>query len=85
MLDHVSFHTDPPSREVLMEWLKANEIHVHPALRIMDMDEGTGWMVEAGARIPEGEMREPPDHYDTPLKFGGAVKSPTSYHSTERL
>lgn len=51
-----TFYIEPQSREILSRWLQGNGIQVHPALKIVDMDEGCGWMVEASARIPEGEI-----------------------------
>ena len=51
-----TFYSEPQSREILSKWLQDNGIQVHPALKIVDMDEGNGWMVEASARIPEGEI-----------------------------
>ena len=51
-----SFYIEPASRETLLKWLETNGIFIHPALRIVDMDEGDGWMVESVGRIPEGEL-----------------------------
>lgn len=76
MLDHGLLQGQPsPSVEFLTSWLKAHDVQVSDGVKIVPMDDGTGWRAVAARDL---EPLEPSTLNEAPSSLTSVVKIPKS-------